>query len=203
MEYEDNDAELVITNPALYEINSELLKRHDKIVRETTKRLFILVCLVVVFLLTFLPNFITTVLKNTLNTQLVSLKPYNLISSIVNMSNSTLNATILLFLCLKSNDTDYTLYYEDFDHSGLNFKNRLSKTWQTFFGVKIVQKQNQPVLNGSVTTNNNECVKAEKKSKSVPITKLKDTNIHKANNANRTNLKEFYSKIGTRLGTSD
>jgi hypothetical protein len=195
MEYEDNNSELLSTTPSLLELNADLLQRHDKIVRETTKRLLILVCLIGVFLLTFMPNFIMTVLKNTLNTQKTSLRPYNLISSIINLSDATLNAIILLFLCIKSNHQDYSS--KDCGDSKLNFKNKLYNTSQG------IEENNKKGRNGMIVQDKSEIYSQSRANNDFQIKKLNNINVHTANNMNRKNLKEFYSKIGNRLGTSD
>lgn len=85
--------------------DSRFLNRHVRIVDETAKRLNIFVLLIGVFCFTFLPNFIMTLLKNIVDTKQITLKPYNLIASIINLINPTLNSVVLLVLCIKSNDS--------------------------------------------------------------------------------------------------
>lgn len=46
-----------------------------------------------------------TILKNVVDTRLITLKPYNLIASIINLINPTLNSVVLLTLACKSNDS--------------------------------------------------------------------------------------------------
>jgi len=85
--------------------DSKFLSRHVHIVDETTKRLNIFVFLIGVFCFTFLPNFIMTILKNVVDTNQITLKPYNLIASIINLINPTFNSIVLLTLACKSNDS--------------------------------------------------------------------------------------------------
>lgn len=83
---------------------SEIIERQIKIVKQTKKRLIILIMLIVIYCVTFVPNFITTILKNTLYAASGSLKPFNIIFSILALANPTLNSIVLLTLCLKSDD---------------------------------------------------------------------------------------------------
>lgn len=91
-------------NASLMAFNSELIERQIKIVKQTKKRLVILIMLIVIYCVTFVPNFITTILKNTLYATSGSLRPFNLIFSILALANPTLNSLVLLTLCLKSDD---------------------------------------------------------------------------------------------------
>ena len=83
---------------------AEAIERQIKIVKQTKKRLIILIMLIVIYCITFVPNFITTILKNTLYATSGSLHPFNLIFSILALSNPTLNSIVLLTLCIKSDD---------------------------------------------------------------------------------------------------
>jgi hypothetical protein len=88
-----------------FSANDHFLKRHIQIVKETTKRLYIIFILLIIFCLTFMPNFVMIILKNTLSYEhLIKLKPFNLIASMINLSNGCFNSFILLFLCWKSKD---------------------------------------------------------------------------------------------------
>ena len=205
MDYEDTNADFLKSNPSLQDLNAELLKRHTKIVAETTKRLFILVCLIVIFLLTFMPNFITTVLKNTLNTQEISLRPYSLIGSIINLSDSTLNAVILLYLCVRSNDTDFSMHSLESSP-----KSSFSNTFDTCVGLIKCRGGGLNASDLSAYSMENECRSAtaldnnsNNNNESMPNKLLNSNNIPKTNTMNRANIKEFYSKIGNRLGNLD
>ena len=215
---EDNSTTAALLNPSLVDFYSELLDRHLKIVKETTKRLFILVLLIVLFCLTFLPNFITTVLKNTINTNLISLNPYNLISSIINLSNSSLNSIVLLFLCVKSNDnylTQYNLFENDIiiNDEQIDRLNNAKHGYRSRFTNlihRLLFKRDAPIANKSnaksisddsnncVVSCNDECIRLKSLGNSFN-NKIKIENAHQAT-INPTNIKEFYSKVGNRLG---
>lgn len=104
---EDSRFSLYTINASLMAFKSELLERQIKIVKQTKKRLFILVMLIVIYCVTFVPNFVTTILKNTLYASTNAddhIRPFNLIFSILALANPTLNSLVLLFLCVKSDD---------------------------------------------------------------------------------------------------
>lgn len=96
---------LYTINASLMAFKSDLIERQIKIVKQTKKRLIILIMLIFIYCVTFVPNFVTTILKNTLYvTSSGSLKPFNIIFSILTLANPTLNSIVLLTLCLKSDD---------------------------------------------------------------------------------------------------
>lgn len=106
--------------------DSKFLHRHVRIVDETAKRLNIFVLLIGVFCFTFLPNFIMTLLKNIIDTKQITLKPFNMVSSIINLINPTLNSAVLLALCVKSNDLILLkeLSFDDDDDDSQNSADR-------------------------------------------------------------------------------
>lgn len=79
-----------------------------------------------------------TVLKNALDEKstrtLFSLKPYNLISSIINLSNPTLNSIILLVLCVKTSDSFLT-DYENYDIEDIENEARSRQYLTRIFGI--------------------------------------------------------------------
>jgi hypothetical protein len=105
IDHEDNRFALYTINASLMAFKSELLERQIKIVQQTKKRLVILVMLIIIYCVTFVPNFTTTILKNTLfATRPMAIRPYNLIFSILALSNPMFNSIILLLLCVRSDD---------------------------------------------------------------------------------------------------
>lgn len=233
---EDNQLVLHTINASLMAVKPEFIERHIKIVKDTTKRLFILVILIVIFCFTFLPNFITTVLKNTIDTNIFSLRPYDVIGSIISLSNSSLNSLVLLFLCIKSNEA-----YPNVDNNNnnnnneytyrepLTLKQALSRILNRLFdsdsyrlsnsnqiddvSVPLTPHELSKAKTTLVNTNdasscvvicNEECIQLKNLSNST--NKLQQSTHSSATNINSSslmvsppNVKEFYSKIGTRL----
>ena len=100
---------------------------HLNIVRETKKRLYILVSLIFIFVVTFMPNFATSVMKSTLASSAearLALRSQFLFCSIVNLADSSLNAIVLLVLCLKTIELRGSL----FSIGGAGTKGILSRT---------------------------------------------------------------------------
>ena len=223
-------------------LENEIYDRHNRIVKETIKRLFILSLLIVVFCATFLPHFIATLLKNIIQTNTILLNPYNLISCIISLSNSSLNSIILLILCLKSKDTclSNNFYSIENDHytsrknrkEGRNMKLSFSKIIQRIIYSRFSCRKrclNENInlddsnLNNKIVKNemsitsilncNEDCMQLDAIKSCSNITENKDANTKKnaiectsttnqtsIGSKNPTNVKEFYSKIGNRLG---
>ncbi len=199
--------------------NAKFFSRHLLIVNETSKRLKIFILLIVIFVATFMPNFVLTMLKNVLPAS-VSLKPFNLIAAILNQANPTLNSMALLVLCLCSNDNSLNKKLncgtdsQDTEHDK---KFCLISIVRSLIGKKQVYDDENDNMgdNGDFMMSNcatammdstknlkpsemscintcqvlQECNKNEKPSKPIKTT------YSCANDMN-----EFYSKIGSRLG---
>jgi hypothetical protein len=219
-------------------LEDEIYDRHNMIVKETLKRLLILSLLIVVFCATFLPHFIATLLKNILQTNTILLNPYNLISCIISLSNSSINSIILLILCVKSKETCLSnIFYSNENNqyslrkNEKNMKARITKIIQRIIfsrfscrkqclndkinldnsnlNNKTVENENE-ICTSSVLNCNEDCMQLnviKNCSNTADINFQKQVNnLTNPNNPttvgskNPTNVKEFYSKIGNRLG---
>jgi hypothetical protein len=245
LDYKHHRLSLYAVNASFLSLdnNSNFLRRHIFIVEETSRRLIILISLIVVFCITFMPNFIMTLVKNTIDEKVQWLKQLHLICSIISLSNATLNSIILLILCIKSNNA----YLKDDDSdsdSSDSSKNKFFRLLRMAKELKLKKqaKQNknaeidrselennqnedddegeQDVHNSSDVTiplrqrnnrdeesssvklvcNEGECIKLN----SLPLasSSLNKQTANTSSNQQQaySNVKEFYSKIGNRLG---
>ena len=192
--------------------NASFLNRHLRIVGETSKRLVFFISLIVIFCLTFIPNFVMTMLKNVLDSN-VSLEPFNLIFSIWNQTNPTLNSINLLTLCILSRDSAL-------NRDLTNLANEVESPTQQNDIKKRLQNLRERLdkrLSKSSGNDSGSCAINESLGKHVTCTNVYDK-VQKAivvvvneakglnsdddaetNNYN-SNIQEFYSKVGSRLG---
>lgn len=222
LDNEDNRFCLYTINASLMAVKSDFIERQIKISKLTRKRLLILICLICVFSFCFVPNFVIAVLKNTLDeVNLSMLRPFGLIASILNLCNSSFNSFVLLVLCVKSNDTYLTnvnsirtkrkfsirnlllrillpSYFEQLKMATYNVENaelNLGTTNQQN-GI-ILSAQDNEVNECRMLNCSDECIQL----KNMSNHRIQASNSDEVNQKNqKTNLKEFYSKIGNRLG---
>lgn len=214
----------------LQAIKADFIERQIKISKLTIKRLRILIYLLIVFCLCFVPNFVMVILKNVLGESKVRiLRSLSLISSITNLSNSSLNAVILLVLCLKSNDT-YLMNVNKKLKKNQNFGSYFRKLFsQTALGTKKSRPLDQtdiPLnrakrlsLNGIILNSNTddcscvlsldeECMQLKNFTTSQRLSGYinEKSDIYddrsRRSSSNMLNVKDFYSKVGNRLGTA-
>jgi hypothetical protein len=259
LDYKHHRLSLYAVNASFLSLdnNSNFLRRHIFIVEETSRRLIILISLIVVFCITFMPNFIMTLVKNTIDEKVQWLKQLHLICSIISLSNATLNSIILLILCIKSNNA-YLRDDESDSDSSDSSKNKLVRLLRMVKELKFKkqanEEDNRAELDRSEQENNeNEngegggggggdgggddddddamiplkqrsnrdeesssvklvCNEGEYiKLNSLPVPPTtshqhnkQTTNASSSSNQQQTysNVKEFYSKVGNRLGTN-
>lgn len=214
--------------------------------------------LIVIYCITFVPNFITTILKNTLFATQGSLRPFNLIFSILALANPTLNSLVLLILCIRSDDNYLNMRYENDDEKQVGSVKGSLKKWVNWVSLRrdmsveatnamIVTKggggggvcsnkrmgsedegslplnEFDPCLNSRVKLEeedsclvvcDDECIKIKNSSSNFPNTisaisvnpVLPASSVGKThqlthqNSLNQTSVKDFYSKVGNRLG---
>ena len=195
--------------------NAKFFSRHLRIVNETSKRLTIFIALIIIFTCTFVPNFILTMLKNIIDSD-ISLKPFNMLSAILNQANPTLNSVVLLVLCIISNDSDLNKDLnrvneedesidENCDNNEVPFLKRLKS---------LRSKFNEDELNNSDSLATK--LKTMSQEEWISTLKIDIDCINCESNDKETNLKtigmsystakdvkQFYSKIGSRLGRND
>ena len=215
----------------LQAIKADFIERQIKISKLTIKRLRILVYLLIVFCLCFVPNFVMVILKNVLTESKIHfLRSLSLISSIANLSNSSLNAVILLVLCLKSNDTylmnvnkklvknqNFGSYLGKlFSKAGLrNKKSKLldqaeiplhSQKRLSFNGIILNPNQDDC---SCVLNFNEECMQLKNFTNSQRLNGYISEKIDfyddrsRRSSSNVLSVKDFYSKVGNRLGTAN
>ncbi|RNA42549.1 alpha-1A adrenergic receptor-like [Brachionus plicatilis] len=230
LDEEDNRMSLYTVNSGEQTFKADFLERQIKISQLTIKRLRILIYLLAVFCVCFVPNFVMVILKNVIEESKVSfLRPLSLLSSIANLSNSSLNAIILLILCLKSHDT-YLM--------NINKKLTKSQSVGSFLRKMLVpglrkkrakqvdeaeiplNRQRRLSLNGiilnpntddcsCISNCNEECIQLKSFTTGQRLCKYVSEKTDRyedrsrRNSSNVVNVKEFYSKVGNRLGTTN
>lgn len=230
LDEQDSRTSLYTVNSGILALKADFIERQIKISKLTIKRLKILIYLLIVFCLCFVPNFIMVILKNVLNeSRLEFLRPISLLSSIANLSNSSLNAVILMILCLKSNDTYLMNINKKLNKSrGVgSFLRRLiipaglrkKKTERIDEAEIPLNRQKRLSINGiilnpntddcsSVLNCNEECLQLASFTTGQRLCRYinEKTVIYeeksRRNSNNVLNVKEFYSKVGNRLGTT-
>ncbi|CAF0871626.1 unnamed protein product [Brachionus calyciflorus] len=228
LDREDNRMCLYTINASLLALKSDFIERQIKISKLTLKRLKILIYLLVLFCACFMPNFVTVILKNVLDEKnLELLKPFNLISSILNLANSSLNSIILLILCFKSNDTYLINVNRRISKRKKSLANLLNKMFlskrngkETMIDeAEVPLNRPKSISNGIILNTddnscilncNDECIQLRslstmKNSKKLILNAKNDNYEDRSRrSSNNTNVivKEFYSKIGNRLGNS-
>ena len=202
--------------------NSKFLINHMLIVKETSRRLIIFIFLIVIFCLTFLPNFVMTMLKNVLDTSLYPLKPYILVGSIINLANPSLNSIVLLCLCIISNDSNMSQDMTDencddetnaaFDCNffiRVLFRRSLKACHHRFKTINSADNLSHSVNKNNNNNNNNSHHKISLITDECVCLKSIDSSNKFSTNAPREmtsgfssphSVKEFYSKVGNRLG---
>lgn len=200
--------------------NAKFFSRHLRIVNETSKRLTVFIALIIIFTCTFVPNFILTMLKNIIDSD-ISLKPFNMISAILNQANPTLNSIVLLVLCIISNDTelnkDLNRVNEEEDSidesNKLPFLKRLQSLRSKFSQEEgdLNDSSESPAKNSLATRLKTmtqeewtstikldiDCINCESDDKEIKVKSMGNSY------SSAKDVKEFYSKIGSRLGRND
>ena len=154
-------------------------------------------------------------IKNIIDSD-ISLKPFNMLSAILNQANPTLNSIVLLVLCIISNDSDLNKDLnrvneedesidENCDNNEVPFLKRLKS---------LRSKFNEDELNNSDSLATK--LKTMSQEEWISTLKIDIDCINCESNDKETNLKtigmsystakdvkQFYSKIGSRLGRND
>jgi hypothetical protein len=205
---QDNRFTLYTVNASLMAFKAEHIERNIKIVKETTNRLFILMLLALVFFLSFMPNFVMTILKNVLSTKTTYFQSFSILSSMINLSNATFNSIILFVLCKKSH---YSLRSaKSFRNGSKSIKEQLRQFLMSIilpnrFQTVLNQKHNDDEITESCNPNSliETCIDKVYDEHSFTMLKCQSAssnNQHSHLSRNMETVKDFYSKIGNRLG---
>jgi len=210
---QDNRFTLYTVNASLMAFKADHIERNIKIVKETTNRLFILMLLAVVFFLSFMPNFIMTILKNVLNTKTTHFQSFSILSSMINLSNATFNSIILFVLCKKSHYSLRSAKRFPSNESSSSIKEQLRHFFMSIIRPNRFQNElNNKHNDEEITTENcnpnsliETCIDKVYNEHSFATIKCQSTcsnsnSQHPHSHRNVETVKDFYSKIGNRLG---